>query len=313
MGDIRTADSLTHDDSDLCSPYHECRDTGNKDKQCPLVSIITPSFNQGSYIEDTILSVKNQTYRNIEHIVIDGGSTDSTLAILRKYENEYGLLWISEPDEGQADAIAKGFRRAHGSIIGWINTDDYYTDSKVLDRIVNAFENCPDCDVITGSGYWVDEKKRVISRIKADRRLISRKYMRYADFILQPSTFFRKRVLERVSINKEYTYVFDWLFFLEMFEKNYKFMVIDDELSAYRFYQSNKTAQDNAARKKEIFRVMQRNFGHFGFQTIYCYGMYLLYEIAEYFPEPLQGLVKRPVRLVNKGLRIISDNRVYSC
>jgi glycosyltransferase involved in cell wall biosynthesis len=89
------------------------------------VTVVTPSYNQGPFIEETLLSVKHQDYANIEHLVIDGGSTDETLGILRRYEATYPLRWISEPDRGQADALNKGFRRAQGEMIGWLNSDFY--------------------------------------------------------------------------------------------------------------------------------------------------------------------------------------------
>ena len=99
----------------------------------PLVSIITPSFNKGLYIEETIASVLNQTYENIEYIVIDAVSTDQTHSILKKYETD--LKWISEPDKGQSDAINKGWRIAKGDIIAYLNADDTYLPEAVASAV----------------------------------------------------------------------------------------------------------------------------------------------------------------------------------
>ena len=95
----------------------------------PLISIITPSFNQGKFIEQTILSVLNQHYPNFEHIIIDGGSTDGSIEILKKYPH---LIWKSEKDRGQSEALNKGFEVAKGEIIGWLNSDDVYLDDTLF-------------------------------------------------------------------------------------------------------------------------------------------------------------------------------------
>ena len=278
----------------------------------PLVSIISPSYNQDSFIEDMILSVKNQSYKNIEHIIIDGGSSDNTLEIIKKYEKTYNLSWISEADKGQADAIGKGFDRINGTIVTWLNTDDYYLDETAVEKVVKYFKEHDAIDIVTGRGYWVDEKKSIISAIVKNKKLITLKYMRYADFILQPATFFRRSVIDSIKIEKQYSYVFDWLFFLTLFEKNFSFLVVDDFFSAYRIYKNNKTGQDNANRKEEIYEVALRNFGRLSFQTKYCYSIYRLYVIAEKLPKPLEKLFKYLINKINYGIKILTDYRLCS-
>ena len=158
-------------------------------EELPLVSIVTPSYNQGKFIEDTILSVKNQNYSNIEHIVVDAGSTDNTVEILKKYEDSYNMRWISEPDEGQSDAIDKGFKMAKGTILTWLNSDDYYLHDQVISKVVYYFKLHKDVHVVTGTGHDVDEKGMFLRTIEVKKNLINLKYMKYADFMLQPSTF----------------------------------------------------------------------------------------------------------------------------
>ena len=105
--------------------------------ECPLVSVVTPSYNQGRYIEETIQSVLSQDYANLEYLVLDGGSSDATLEILQRYEGR--LRWISESDRGQADAINKGFRLARGEILGWLNSDDVYLPG-TIQKVVQYFQ-----------------------------------------------------------------------------------------------------------------------------------------------------------------------------
>ena len=105
----------------------------NKDISWPKISIVTPSYNQGDFLEQTILSVLNQNYPNLEYIIIDGGSTDKSMEIIKKYE-KYISYWISEKDNGQADAIKKGFRKSSGEIFAWINSDDNYLYKSFFDR-----------------------------------------------------------------------------------------------------------------------------------------------------------------------------------
>lgn len=279
----------------------------------PLVSIVTPSYNQGQFIEETLLSVRGQDYPNIEHIIVDGSSTDSTLEILKKYEDTYNMDWISEPDERQADAIDKGFKMAKGSILTWLKSDDYYLHDKVISKVVDYFELYNNIHVVTANGYHVAEKGGFLSPIVVKKELINLKSMRYADFMLQPSTFFKKEVIDEVSIDKRYVYAFDWLFFLKIFEEGFNVLVVDDFLSAYRKHSKCKTGEDNAKRKKEIAEVAKRNFGVFDLQSMYCYSIYWLYSLSELLPMPIGRRFKAFAKLVNFIMSRITFYRIYSC
>jgi glycosyltransferase involved in cell wall biosynthesis len=286
---------------------------GIKLKEKPLVSIITPSYNQGEFIEDTILSIKNQDYSNIEHIIIDGGSTDNTLKILKKYKSIYNMQWISETDEGQAHAINKGIKMAKGSILTWLNSDDYYLHEQAISKVVYFFELYKSVHVVTGNGYYVDEERRFLSPIVIKKDLIYLKYMKFGDFILQPSTFFKREIEEKVSIDKNYTYVFDWLFFLNIFEEKFNVLAVDDFLSAYRVHDKHKTGEDNAKRKKEVAKIIKRNFGIFKLQTFYCYIIYWLYSFSEFLPNPIGRNLKNLVKRINAIMSKLTFYRIYSC
>lgn len=282
-------------------------------KGIPLVSIITPSLNQGQFIEDTILSIKNQDYVNIEHIIVDGASTDNTLEILKKYEGTYNMRWISEPDEGQADAIVKGLKVANGAILTWLNSDDYYLHDKVLSKVVDYFELFKNIHVITGDGYYVDEKRAFLSPVAVKKEFINLRRMRYADYMLQPSTFFTMEVLSKISIDKQFVFAFDWLFFLKMFEERFNILVTDDFLSAYRIHRGHKTGEDSAKRKKEIARVAKRNFGAYSLQTLYCYSIYWLYTLSEFLPKSIGYRLKAVLQVVNLIMSKLTFHRIYSC
>ena len=163
----------------------------------PLVSIVTPSYNQAQFIEETLLSVKGQDYPNLEHIVIDGGSTDGTVDILRRYEDEYNLRWVSEPDEGQSDAINKGFRMAKGEIIGWVNSDDTYMPGAVS-AAVNHLRQNPTLGWLYGDVYWIDEDSYVLREAKGEpfdlKKLICKEF-----HPIQPTAFFRHQTLKSIG------------------------------------------------------------------------------------------------------------------
>jgi glycosyltransferase involved in cell wall biosynthesis len=160
----------------------------------PLVSIVTPSFNKGSFIEETILSIRNQDYSHIEHIVMDGGSKDGTLDILRKYEDR--LTWISEPDKGQSDAINKGWRLAKGEIIAYLNADDTYTPGAV-EAAVRFLADHPDVDLVYGKCSIISDQGRVIGECGEPYTLAG--LVAGPNPIPQPAAFFRRRVLDEVG------------------------------------------------------------------------------------------------------------------
>ena len=161
----------------------------------PLVSIVTPSLNQGPYIEQTIRSVLEQDYPHIEYIVVDGGSTDGTLDILEKYNGR--LFYSSEPDAGQADAINKGWRRSKGDILAYLNSDDTYCPGAVR-KAVEGFRLHPEAGIVYGDCYGTDPEGRIIRRLRL--REVDLPDLLCFTILHQPAVFIRRAVTDRVGL-----------------------------------------------------------------------------------------------------------------
>lgn len=161
-----------------------------------LVSVVTPSYNQAQFLETTIRSVLDQDYPNLEYMVVDGGSTDGSLEIIRKYADRLAW-WVSEHDRGQTDAINKGFTRARGDILAWLNSDDTYNPRAVAEA-VTFLQTHPDVGMVYGDANFIDEQGQVIGRFSArqtDYRRLRRGYVH----IPQQAAFFRGDLWRQVG------------------------------------------------------------------------------------------------------------------
>ena len=164
----------------------------------PLVSIVTPSFNQGAFIKDCIESIAAQTYHNIEHIVVDGESTDETLDVLRRYEGNYNMRWLSEPDGGMYEAINKGLRQARGEIVAYLNCDDLYFPWSVA-TAVEALTRLPDVDLIYGDLLNVDAGSK--NGILVFYPPFNYGFLRRSGVLGQPTIFWRRSAYEAMGIS----------------------------------------------------------------------------------------------------------------
>jgi glycosyltransferase involved in cell wall biosynthesis len=214
------------------------------------VSVITPSFNQADYLEDTILSVLNQNYPNLEYIIVDGGSSDASLDIIHKYEKHLSW-WVSEKDNGQSAAINKGFRKSSGEIICWINSDDLLLPD-TLQLVSDEFQNCPgswltgNCITINPKGEEVGQYLNELPENTFDWINLFARGFSYA--VLQPSTFWRREIFDSVGfLNEKYNYSFDHEFFFRIFKAYGKPLTISRNLSAFRIHGNSKTSINNKA------------------------------------------------------------------
>jgi glycosyltransferase involved in cell wall biosynthesis len=176
----------------------------------PLVSVLTPSFNQGRYIGDCIASVQNQTYAHIEHIICDGASTDETREILA--DAPENVRWTSEPDRGQSHALNKAFHRSRGEIIGWVNSDDAYFQCDAIADAVALFTQRPEVHVVYGHAALVNADGLVLHVLWVPP--FSYRLLRWANFISQPATFIRRSALGETLVDEKFDHSMDrelWL------------------------------------------------------------------------------------------------------
>jgi glycosyltransferase involved in cell wall biosynthesis len=209
------------------------------------ISIVTPSFNQGNFIEETIKSVYNQGYPLFEHIVIDGESTDITVDVLRRYPH---LKWVSEKDRGQSHATNKGLKIAQGDIIGWLNSDDLYY-SGVFHKVNDIFVANPAIYMIYGAAVVIDENGKILfKRYPSEvtfRKMINKGY----SMLIQPSVFFRRDIIEHIGyMDESISLGMDYDFWLRIMKK-YECLKVDELFSYYRINSKGGTIIN---RKKDI-------------------------------------------------------------
>lgn len=209
----------------------------------PKISIVTPNYNGAQYLEETILSVLNQNYLNLEYIIIDGGSTDNSLEIIEKYQDELSY-WVSEPDNGLYDAIQKGFNRSTGEIMAWINSDDMYAKGS-FSIVSEIFMNFKEVNWLQGIPSIYDEKGRTV-RVDIFKRWSKfNYYTNDYEWIQQESVFWRRNLwnVSGAKINSELKYAGDlelWTLFFR-FEKLYTIQAL---LSGFRIRSRNQLSLD---------------------------------------------------------------------
>jgi glycosyltransferase involved in cell wall biosynthesis len=221
----------------------------------PRISIVTPSYNQGAFLERTIRSVLDQGYPNVEYFVMDGGSTDDSLAIIERYADRIDY-WVSQRDNGQSAAINAGWRRATGDILCWLNSDDYYLPG-TLQFVGEFFAANPEVALLYGTCECVDAEGRRIGYLgtSMNRRtlLLSRQ------IIPQPSAFFGRHAVEEVGIvDEELRYSFDYDFLLRLTAKANQVEYTPRPLAAFTIHADAKTTRDVQPAKQETYLVRMR-------------------------------------------------------
>jgi len=221
----------------------------------PKITVVTPSYNQGAFLEQTILSVLGQVYDNLEYIVIDGGSTDCSPEIIQRYASRLAY-WVSEKDRGQSDALNKGLSRATGDILCWLNSDDFLLPG-ALHEVARQFRE--PVDLIYGNCLSFSDKgtRSIVNRPpEHDRNLLS-----LVDYIVQPSSFWRRSLWAKTGLlNEELHYAFDWEWYLRA-DRLGVVRKADFIFSAYRFHDAHKSSHGGQKRAQEIVAVAKSHGG----------------------------------------------------
>lgn len=224
----------------------------------PLVSIVTPSYNQANFLEQTLRSVLEQDYARIEYLVVDGISNDGSVEIIRKYASRDGFTpsihwWVSEKDSGQGEAINKGLSRATGEIIAWLNSDDYYL-SNAISSAVKMFQQNPDVVLVYGDMLAVDENGQTFNVLKY--RQLSLEDLLCFQIIGQPAVFFRREAYERTGgLDTTFHFLLDHHFWIRIAQHG-KILHVPQTWAAARYHSQAKNRLKAAEFGREAFRIL---------------------------------------------------------
>ncbi len=255
-------------------------------KNLPKISLITPCYNQVRYIGKTIDSVFSQNYPNLEYIVVDGGSTDGTLEIVKKYGKK--IDWESRKDKGQTEAINRGISKSTGEIIGYLNSDDMLAPDALI-TIASFFKSNPNYYWVTGKCQIIDRNGNLIRSFITSYKNFLLKYARnrpvlsIVNFISQPATFWKRDVIKKIGLlNQSLHYAMDYDYWLRI-SKIYKLGFIDKYLALFRIHSFSKSAQDFEKLLSEGYFVakQQSNFIFPFLHKVHDLGIITIYKLLK--------------------------------
>ncbi|MBA2710824.1 MAG: glycosyltransferase [Tatlockia sp.] len=231
------------------------------------ISIITPSYNQGQFIERTLESVAKQSGAEIEHVIFDGGSNDATVEILKKSSSL--SHWVSEKDKGQTDAVNKGILATRGEIIGWLNSDDIYYPGAIA-AVLEFFKNNPEVDVVYGMADHIDVNDKPFELYPTEPWNFKR--LKEACIICQPALFFRRKVAEEHGLLDEtLNYCMDYEYWLRLGKAGVRFGYLEKKLAGSRLYAENKTLGAKVKVHREINNMFKKKFGKVPTSWLFSY------------------------------------------
>jgi glycosyltransferase involved in cell wall biosynthesis len=245
----------------------------------PKISIVTPSFNQDRFLEETIRSVLLQGYPDLDYIVIDGRSTDNSVEIIRKYDS-WISYWKSEPDRGQSHAINKGFKRTSGEIIAWLNSDDTYLPNAFTKVVYSKWHN-PPIHVIYGSAIFIDEDSHPVWEYIAKPLVNGPMRMKFWEgwYVPQPTVFFEKKLISAFGgLDETFQYALDYEWFIRL-SKNVPFCRAPHLLATYRRHSQSKTADGQTTKPLFYHECYRANRKHAPLNSPMNWGLWLSWSI----------------------------------
>ncbi|QDU60975.1 PGL/p-HBAD biosynthesis glycosyltransferase [Planctomycetes bacterium Pan216] len=257
-------------------------------------AIVTPSFNQGRFLRRTIESVLSQDVGELDYFIADGRSTDETVDVLKSYGNR--IRWVSEKDDGQADAVNKGIKATSAPLIGWLNSDDVY-EPGALAKVESYFARHPEVDVVYGRACHIDAQDSIIEPYPTEPWDLAR--LREICYLCQPAVFFRRRVVKRCGgLDATLRYCMDYEYWLRLAEGGCQFAAIPFKLAGSRLYPTNKTLGSRLAVHAEINNMLLARYGAVPRRWLVGYAVVLMQQWG--IPTNvryLSGLVRRLVTL----------------
>jgi glycosyltransferase involved in cell wall biosynthesis len=272
--------------------------------ELPLVSVVTPSYNAARYLTETIESVISQDYPRIEHIVMDGGSTDATPQILDRYRGR--LQYFTGKDKGPSDAAHRGFQKATGEIFVWLNADDVFLPGAVR-AAAQYLAYHPEIDVVYGEGNWIDENGRVICRyptLPFDSAVLERDC-----FICQPAAYIRASSYRQCGLDPDINLPFDYDLWIRMAKRGFRFASIPQYLAGSRMHRGAKTINQREDVFQASIRLLKRHYGYVPFSWVFGYTAYHMDGRDQFF-EALRPSLRKYLAALPMGLRLNPSRRV---
>ncbi len=259
------------------------------------ISVVSPSFNQAEFLAECLTSVRDQSYRAVEHLVFDPGSTDGSRDVAAGFPH---VTLVTEPDSGQSDAVNKGFCAAKGDIIAWINSDDCYIDSTVFERVIKRFMEADAPDIVYGKGIFIDGHGRKLRDVYINKDPSSLHWrFQQEDGILQPALFMRRTVVERVGLlRNDRHFCMDYEYWIRCVKAGIRFAFVDEDFALARYHSSNKTYGMRGKSYSEVCDMLKEHFGYVSYIWLKRY--------AEFITEGHDGVL---ANAANAGIKRVAE------